>query len=124
VVTTARLTGHSRGGITPTIGTRHLVEQIAARLSGSGPGEPTRTQHRGFGDLATTWGVVEHLGVAGIVDDVVGPRRADAGASVGTYLALAAANRVVAPCSKLGFSDWWATTTTPFALGRQPRTWD
>jgi transposase len=40
----------------------------------------------------------------------VGSRRADAGASVGTYLALACANRVVAPCSKLGFADWWSTT--------------
>ncbi len=86
------------------------AEEIAERLSGAGPGEPTRTQHRGFGDLAAVWGVLERLGVAGIVDEVVGPRRADAGASVGTYLALAAANRVVAPCSKLGFSEWWATT--------------
>jgi transposase len=41
---------------------------------------------------------------------VVGSRRSDAGASVGTYLALAALNRVVAPCSKLGFADWWRTT--------------
>jgi hypothetical protein len=40
-----------------------------------------------------------------IVDEVTGARRADEGASVGTYLALAALNRVVAPCSKLGFAD-------------------
>jgi transposase len=86
------------------------AEEIAARLSGVGPGEPTRTQHRSFGDLAAVWGVLERLGVVGIVDEVVGARRADAGASVGTYLALAAANRVVAPCSKLGFAEWWATT--------------
>src|SRR5580704_9441435 len=86
------------------------AEEIAERLSGAGPGEPTRTQHRGFGDLAAVWGVLDRLGVVGVVDEVVGARRADAGASVGTYLALAAANRVVAPCSKLGFADWWATT--------------
>ena len=30
--------------------------------------------------------------------------------STGTYLALAALNRVVAPCSKLAFADWWKTT--------------
>ena len=30
--------------------------------------------------------------------------------SVGTYLALAALGRLVAPCSKLAFADWWATT--------------
>jgi transposase len=53
--------------------------------------------------------VLERLGVAAIVDELLVPRRADA-ASVGTYIALAIANRVVAPCSKLGFSDWWSTT--------------
>ena len=30
--------------------------------------------------------------------------------SVGTYLVLAALNRLVAPCSKLAFADWWKTT--------------
>ena len=30
--------------------------------------------------------------------------------SAGTYLALAALNRLVAPCSKLAFADWWKTT--------------
>jgi hypothetical protein len=32
--------------------------------------------------------------------------------SAGTYLALAALGRLVAPCSKLAFADWWATTST------------
>ena len=39
-----------------------------------------------------------------------GARRADASASVGTYIALATLNRVCDPCSKLGFADWWAKT--------------
>src|SRR6266446_1858778 len=39
-----------------------------------------------------------------------GPRRADAGVSAGTLLALAALNRLVAPCSKLAFAGWWKTT--------------
>src|SRR6202041_1627084 len=47
-------------------------------------------------------------GVVEIVDEVVGQRRADAACSVGTYIALAAANRVVEPCSKRAFSEWWA----------------
>src|SRR5487761_1125038 len=47
---------------------------------------------------------------AAIIDEVARARRADAGASAGTYLALAALNRLVAPCSKLGFADWWKTT--------------
>ena len=79
-------------------------------MSESGPGEPDRTQHLAFGDLAAVWGVLERLGVVEIIDEVVGSRRADAAASVGTYIALAALNRVVAPCSKLAFADWWATT--------------
>ena len=71
---------------------------------------PERTRHLGFGDLAATWGILTRMRVAAIVDEVLGTRRGDAGASVGTYIALAALNRVVAPCSKLAFADWWATT--------------
>jgi transposase len=68
--------------------------------------------------------------VAAIVDDVVGARRSDAAASVGTYIALACANRVVAPCSKLGFAEWWATTAgdrwvrVPAAALDHRRFWD
>jgi transposase len=71
---------------------------------------PERTQHLAFGDVAAAWSMIERLGVAGIIDDVTGSRRSDAAASVGTYLALATLNRIVAPCSKLAFADWWATT--------------
>ncbi|MGB7981085.1 MAG: IS1634 family transposase [Candidatus Nanopelagicales bacterium] len=71
---------------------------------------PARTRHLGFGDTAAAWGMFARLDVAGIIDRVVGPRRSDAGASVGTYLVLAALNRLVAPCSKSGFADWWAST--------------
>jgi transposase len=100
------------GGKPRIVSQRYLgsADEIAARLSESGPGEPDRTRHLGFGDLAAVWSMLERLGVARIVDDVVGPRRSDASASVGTYFALAVANRVAAPCSKLGFADWWATT--------------
>ena len=86
------------------------ADEIAKRLSEAGPGEPARTQHLAFGDLAAAWGVLERLGVAEIIDDVVGSRRADAAGSVGTYIALAALNRVVEPKSKLAFADWWYTT--------------
>jgi len=106
------------------------AEEIAARLSESGPGEPDRSRHLAFGDVAATFEMLRRLRVAEIVDDVVGARRADAGASVGTYIALAALNRVVDPCSKLAFSDWWATTAgdrwlhlAPAALDHR-RFWD
>jgi transposase len=71
---------------------------------------PQRTRHLAFGDIAAVWEITQRLDLAGIIDEVVGARRADAGASVGTYLALAALNRVVDPCSRWAFADWWTTT--------------
>jgi transposase len=89
------------------------AEEVMARLSGAPAGAPERTQHKKFGDLAAVWGILQRLGVVEAIDEVCGARRSDAGASVGTYLALATLNRVVAPCSKLGFADWWASTAGP-----------
>jgi transposase len=86
--------------------------EVVEKLSGGSAGGPVRSQHRRFGDLAAVWSMLEDLDVVGVIDAVV-PRRADAAASVGTYLALATANRIVDPCSKLGFADWWATTAGP-----------
>ena len=86
--------------------------EVMGKLSAGAGGEPVRTQHKSFGDLAAVWSVLERLGVAAVIDAVV-PRRSDAAASVGTYIALATANRIVAPCSKLAFSDWWDTTAGP-----------
>jgi transposase len=85
------------------------AEEVMAKLTGASAGEPVRTQHKRFGDLAGVWSMLERLDVAGVVDEVVS-RRSDATATVGTYLALATANRIVAPCSKAAFADWWATT--------------
>ena len=85
------------------------ADEVIAKLSETPTGGPKRSRHRRFGDLAAVWSTLVRLGVAGMVDEAV-PRRADAAASVGTYLALACANRIVDPCSKRGFADWWATT--------------
>ena len=86
--------------------------EVMAKLEGAGAGEPVRTQHKSFGDLAAVWSMLERLDVTAVIDAAV-PRRADAAGSVGTYIALAAANRIVAPCSKLAFADWWDTTAGP-----------
>src|SRR5262245_47257154 len=107
LVESARVAGKPRIVAQQYLGS---AEEIAARLSKAGPGEPTRTRHRAFGDLAAAWSVLQRLGVIGIIDQIVGPRRADAAASVGTYLALATLNRVVAPRSKLAFAAWWQAT--------------
>ena len=106
------------------------AEEIAARLSESGPGEPDRSRHLAFGDVAAVWQMLRRLRVAETVNEVVGSRRADAGEPAGTYIALAALNRVVDPCSKLAFSQWWQKTAgdrwlrlSPAALGHR-RFWD
>jgi transposase len=100
------------GGKPRIVSQRYLgpAEEIIARLSETGPGEPDRTRHLAFGDVAAVWAVLERLKIADIVDDVVGSRRSDAAASVGTYIALATLNRVCDPCSKLAFAEWWAKT--------------
>ena len=91
---------------------------------------PERTRHLGFGDVAAVWGMLDRLGVITTIDEVVGARRSDAGASVGTYLALAALNRLVDPCAKLGFADWWRTTAAdrftkiPTSVLDHRRFWD
>ena len=71
---------------------------------------PARTRHLAFGDVAAVWGFVQRLGVVEVIDEMAGARRSDTGASVGTLLALAAVNRLVDPCSKRAFADWWKTT--------------
>jgi transposase len=71
---------------------------------------PERTRHLAFGDVTAVWGLLEELGVAGIIDQAAGRRPAGQPLSTGTYLALAALNRLVAPCSKAAFADWWKTT--------------
>ena len=45
---------------------------------------PERTRHLAFGDVAAGWGILTRLGVVETIDEVVGSRRADAGATVGT----------------------------------------
>ena len=120
------------GGKPRIVSQRYLgsAEELAARLSDAGPGEPDRSRHLRFGDVAAVWSILGRLRVAEIVDEVVGARRSDAGASVGTYIALATLNRVVEPCSKLAFAEWWATTAakrwvhlSPGALDHR-RFWD
>src|SRR6266568_3289991 len=126
LATSARVEGKPRIAEQTYLGT---AAEIAQAMAGA-TRMPTRSRHLAFGDLAAAWHVIEKLGVVEIVDEVAGPRRADAGASVGTYLALATLNRVVDPCSKSAFADWWAGTAgnrlldvAPAALDSR-RHWD
>lgn len=126
LVESARVDGKPRIVSQEYLGT---ADEVMARLGGAGTGEPVRTQHKQFGDLAGVWSMLDRLGVVEVID-AVAPRYANAGASVGTYIALATANRVVAPCSKLAFADWWAGTAgsrwvkTPAGALDHRRFWD
>jgi transposase len=119
------------GGRPKIVSQRYLgkAADIAAAVEGAAV-LPERTQHLAFGDVAAAWSVIERLGVAPVIDEVAGARRVDAAASVGAYLALATLNRIVAPCSKLAFADWWATTAAdrwvkiPAAALDHRRFWD
>src|SRR5665213_1462067 len=77
------------GGKPKMVSERYLgkASDIEAAMAGATV-EPERTRHLAFGDVAAVWGVLERLGVAAVVDEVVGARRADASASVGTYICL------------------------------------
>src|SRR6266496_916845 len=127
LVETARVGGKPR-----IVSQQYLgpADEVTARLAGSGPGEPERSRHLAFGDLAAVRGMLDRVGYAGIIDEVTGGRRSDASAGVGTYLALACANRVLAPRSKLAFADWWSTTAgarvtrVPWAALDHRRFWD
>jgi len=114
LVDSARVSGKPRIVSQEYLGT---AEELAAAMRGGGLGLPDRVQHKDFGAVAAAWGLLEDLGVAGIIDEVAGTRRSDAGASVGTYLVLAALNRLADPCSKRGFAGWWAKTAGPRFTG-------
>jgi len=107
LVESARVDGKPRIVSQEYLGT---AEELAAAMRGGGLGLPDRTRHKDFGAIAAAWGMLEDLGVAGIIDEVAGPAPAGQPLSTGTYLALAALNRLVAPCSKAAFADWWKTT--------------
>jgi transposase len=91
---------------------------------------PERTRHLDFGAVATVWGLLADLDVASVIDAAAGPRPAGQPLSTGTYLVLAALNRLVDPCSKRGVADWWRTTAAdrftkiPAAALDHRRFWD
>jgi transposase len=107
LVESARVNGKPRIVSQEYLGT---AGELAAAMRGGGLGLPDRTRHKDFGAVAAAWGMLEDLGVAGIIDEVTGPAPAGQPLATGTYLALAALNRLVAPCSKAAFADWWKTT--------------
>ena len=78
-------------------------------------GRPSSVQTRRFGAVATLWALSEELGLREEIDrhcSASGP-----GASIGTYLVLAAINRTVDVRSKRGFAEWYEHTSLPRLAG-------
>ena len=103
-------------------------DEVIARLTAAPSDDPSvpETEHRRFGDVAAVWGMLGRLDAITVIDSVIDSGVEDpssrgggisGGVSVGTYLGLAALNRVCDPRSKRAFADWWSTT----ALGRITR---
>lgn len=94
-------------------------DEVIARLTAGPGGDPSLpdTEHRRFGAVAAVWGMLQRLDAITGIDSVVGGTPVSGGVSVGTYLGLAALNRVCEPKSQRAFADWWTGT----ALGRITR---
>ena len=127
LVESARVDGKPRIVSQEYLGT---ADELAAAMRGGGLGLPDRTRHKEFGAVAAAWGVLEDLGVAAVIDEVAGPGPSGLPLPAGTYLVLAALNRLVAPCSEAAFADWWKTTAAgrftkiPAAALDHRRFWD
>ncbi|MGH3163788.1 MAG: IS1634 family transposase [Streptosporangiaceae bacterium] len=107
LVESARVDGKPRIVSQEYLGT---ADELAAAMRGGGLGLPDRTRHKKFGAVAAAWAMLEDLGVAAFIDEAAGPRPSGQPLSTGTYLVLAALGRLVAPCSRAAFADWWKTT--------------
>jgi len=79
------------------------ADEIGAAMAGAG-GVPQHTRHLAFGDVAAVWSTLERLRLARTIDELVGPRKSKV--SIGTYFALAVAQRATAPEATL--EQWWA----------------
>ena len=72
LVESARVDGKPRIVSQEYLGT---AGELAAAMRGGGLGLPDRTGHKDFGAVAAAWGMLEDLGVAGIIDEAAGPAR-------------------------------------------------
>ena len=65
LVESARVDGKPRIVSQEYLGT---ADELAAAMRGGGLGLPDRTRQKDFGAVAAAWGMLEDLGVAGIID--------------------------------------------------------
>jgi hypothetical protein len=94
----------------------------------SKPPAPREVVLNDFAAPAALYDLIQQLDLIAIIDRHAGKRAQ--GVSVGTYIALAAVNRCVAPTSKVGMADWYGSTVlrrllpVPLNLLTSQRFWD
>ena len=104
-VESARVNGKPRIVWQKYLGT---VDAIVGRLEQTRPEKPHEAVLFEAGGVAALLRIAQRLDLAGVIDAAV-PKRGQ-GPSVGHYMVLAALNRALAPCSKLGIGDWYEQT--------------
>ena len=104
-VESARVNGKPRIVWQKYLGT---VDTIVGRLEQTRAEKPHEAVLFDAGGVAALLRIAQRLDLAGVIDAAV-PKRGQ-GPSVGQYMVLAALNRALAPCSKLGIGDWYEQT--------------
>ena len=85
------------------------ADHIAAAMGApSAPARPDEILLCDFGAPAALYDLTQRLDLIATIDRHSGKR--DQGVSVGTYMALAALNRCLAPTSKAGMAEWYQGT--------------
>ena len=105
------------------------AEDVANALGApSQPPAPREVILTDFAAPAALYDLIEQLDLIASIDRHAGKRAQ--GISVGTYIALAAINRCVAPASKAGMAEWYGSTVlrrllpVPLNLITSQRFWD
>ncbi len=80
--------------------------------------QPTVVRRKEFGLVCAALRICKKLGIVEAIDSVV-PKR-NQGHSVGTYIVVGILNKLAAPCSRAGISDWLAKTVLPDRMGLDP----
>jgi len=80
--------------------------------------EPQAIQQKSFALECAPLAVAQDLDLVGIIDRHVNKR--DQGVSIGTYLVIAAINRLAKPTSRSGIADWFEKTVLPEKLHVDP----
>ena len=104
-VESARVNGKPRIVWQKYLGT---VDAIVQRLAQTRPEKPHEAVLFEAGGVGALLRIAQRLDLLGVIDAAV-PKR-EQGPSVGHYMALAALNRALAPCSKLAIGEWYEQT--------------